>query len=197
MTELLIASSLGFAPHIVRVCYLLLLLGLGVVGYMEGGGTEEDYYLAGRGQGFLVTSLTIMATYFSGVALLGFPGAVYSNGIPAMFLALNLPVAGAAVFLLGDGIRKLGKEFGFVTPADMLAGYYGGTAVRLLAALMGALYVLPYVIIQIKAGGTLAQALFSETDSLRFFGWEISIYDAGATALSLVTMLYVLIGGMR
>ena len=82
------------------------------------------------------------------------------------------------------------------TLVGVLAGYYGGTAVRLLAALMGALYVLPYVIIQIKAGGTLAQALFYETDSLRFFGWEISIYDAGATALSLVTMLYVLIGGM-
>ena len=190
-------QSLGYAPHIVLAFYLVMLLGLGVAGWMKSRGTEEDYYLAGRGQGLLVTALTIMATYFSGVALLGFPGAVYSNGVAAMFLALNLPVAGAAVYLLGNGIRKLGKAHGYVTPADMLADYYGGNAIRLLAALMGALYVLPYVIIQIKAGGTLAESLFAETGSVSLFGWELSMYDAGATALSVVTMIYVLIGGMR
>ena len=98
MDIVLAATDLGLAPHVVLVCYLLILLGLGIVGYLRGKATEEDYYLAGRNQGLLVTSLTIMATFFSGVALLGFPGLVYEHGVSAMFLALNLPVAGAAVF---------------------------------------------------------------------------------------------------
>ena len=46
-------------------------------------GTEEDYYLAGRGQGLLVTSLTIMATFFRS-RLVSFPGMVYENGVSAM-----------------------------------------------------------------------------------------------------------------
>ena len=102
-------ADLGNTPHVVLVIYLIILLTLGIFGYQRSKGTEEDYYLAGRGQGLLVTSLTIMATFFSGVALLGFPGMVYENGFSAMFIALNLPVAGAAVYLLGNGIRKLGQ----------------------------------------------------------------------------------------
>jgi len=186
MDIILAATDLGRAPHVVLVCYLLVLLGLGILGYLRGKATEEDYYLAGRGQGLLVTSLTIMATFFSGVALLGFPGLVYEHGVSAMFLALNLPVAGAAVYLLGNGIRKLGKARGYVSPGDMIAGYYGGSMIRIVAAVLGILYVLPYIIIQIKAGGLLAQTLFGE-----------DMYNTGATALSAVTLVYVLVGGMR
>jgi len=186
MDIILAATDLGHAPHVVLVCYLLILLGLGIVGYLRGKATEEDYYLAGRGQGLLVTSLTIMATFFSGVALLGFPGMVYEHGVSAMFLALNLPVAGAAVYLLGNGIRKLGKARGYVSPGDMIAGYYGGSMIRIVAAVLGILYVLPYIIIQIKAGGLLAQTLFGE-----------DMYNTGAVALSAVTLVYVLVGGMR
>ncbi|MCP4847272.1 MAG: hypothetical protein GY899_04910, partial [Verrucomicrobiaceae bacterium] len=81
MDIVLASTDLGRAPHVVLVCYLLILLGLGILGYLRGKATEEDYYLAGRGQGLLVTSLTIMATFFSGVALLGFPGMVYEHGV--------------------------------------------------------------------------------------------------------------------
>jgi len=53
--------------------YMVFLVALCIVGYLKGKATEEDYYLAGRGQGTLVTSLTIMATFFSSAALLGIP----------------------------------------------------------------------------------------------------------------------------
>ena len=61
--------------------YLLLLLVLGFVGYLKSRGGEEDYYLAGRDQGWLISSLTIMATFFSSFALLGAPGMVYREGV--------------------------------------------------------------------------------------------------------------------
>jgi len=74
---LLAASDLGNTPYVVLAGYLLLLLALGVFSLIKSRGAkdaEADYYLAGRGQGLLVTSLTIMATYFSGFAILTFPG---------------------------------------------------------------------------------------------------------------------------
>ena len=67
-------ATSSYLPHILLGAYMLLLIGLCVVGYRKGKATEEDYYLAGRGQGVLVTSLTIMATMFSSAALLGIPG---------------------------------------------------------------------------------------------------------------------------
>lgn len=192
------SDELGTVAYVVLGLYLVLLLGLGFLGHLRGKATEEDFYLAGRGQGLWVTALTIMATYFSGFAMLTFPGWIYQWGIAPMLLALNLPVAGAAIFVIGNRVRKIGAARGFVTPADMVADYFGGSnPLRWLVAVVGMFYVIPYVIIQIKAGGHLAEGLFTGVDSIRLLGFELSIYDAGATALSVVTMIYVLVGGMR
>ena len=187
----------GHLPHFMLGGYMLLLVWLCYLGYRKGKTTEEDYYLAGRGQGTIVTSLTIMATFFSSAALLGIPGVVYRDGVSFFLFALNLPVAGAAVYLLGDRMRKLGKARAYVTPADLVGDYYGGAEVRLLAAATSALYVLPYVIMQIKAGGYLAQRLFPDAPPLEFFGSSFTMYETGVWALSFLTMAYVLVGGMR
>jgi SSS family solute:Na+ symporter len=115
-----------------------------------------------------------------------------------MLLTLNLPVAGAAIFLIGNRVRRIGAAKGFVTPSDLVADYFKDSGLlRNLVAVVGMLYVIPYVIIQIKAGGHLAEALFAGVDSIRFWGMELTVYDAGAAALSAVTMIYVLVGGMR
>ncbi|MFP6900809.1 MAG: sodium:solute symporter family protein, partial [Opitutales bacterium] len=89
------------------------------------------------------------------------------------------------------------KARGYVTPADMVGDYYGGSAVRLLAAATSALYVLPYVIMQIKAGGYLSQRLFPNAPPLEFLGGSFTMYETGVWALSFLTMAYVLVGGMR
>lgn len=194
-------TGLGSLSFLVLGGYLLLLLGLGVAGLMKSRrarDAESDYYLAGRNQGLVVTSLTIMATYFSGFAILTFPGWVYAHGIAPMLFALNLPVAAAGIYLLGSRIRALGQRHGHITPADLISHHYGDSrALRGLVALVGALYVIPYVVMQIKAGGILAQGLFQEVDHLVLFGQQITIEETGVAVLSLVTMIYVLAGGMR
>ena len=155
--------SLGTWPYIVLAFYLVGLLSLGVISLLRSRratNAETDYYLAGRGQGVIVTSLTIMATFFSSFAILTFPGWIYEGGIAPMLYALNLPVAAVAIYLLGNRIRRIGRKRGYITPADMVADYYGDSpALRIIVALTGALYVIPYVVIQIKGGGLLADGL--------------------------------------
>lgn len=193
--------SLGVTPHIILGIYLVGLLALGIIGLLKGRkakNAEDDYYLASRGQGVIVTSLTIMATYFSGVAMLGFPGLVYASGIAPMLMALNLPVAAGAIYILGNRIRRIGTKRGYITPADMVTDYYGQSQlIRIVIAIAGALYVIPYVIIQIKAGGFLAKGLFPDVEPFHLLGLKITMEHAGIGALSIVTMVYVIIGGMR
>ena len=202
MNTLLLAqtavSGLGYLPVVVLGVYLCLLLSLGVYGYIKSKMTEEDYYLAGRRQGFVVTSLTIMATFFSSAAMLGVPGALYSEGVVFLAFAINLPIGGAAVYLMGSRIARLGRARGYVTPADMVADYYdNSTTVRILVALLGFLYVVPYVIIQMKAGGHLAQQMFPGTSTIMLLGFEVDVFAVGTTVLSFVMMVYILVGGMR
>ena len=181
-------EDFGYLPHIILVAYLFMLLVIGVIGYRRSKVGEEDYYLAGRGQGWLVSSLTIMATFFSSFALLGAPGMVYRDGVVFALFSLNVPLSGAAVYFLGSKIYKMGKKKGFVTPADMICDHYGSdVALRLLVAFTGFLYAVPYVVMQIQAGGILAEQLFPGDNS----------FVVGAILLSLITMIYIMIGGMR
>ena len=180
-------SDLGSTPYYVMAGYLVLLLVLGLFGWLKSKSSEEDYYLAGRSQGWLVSSLTIMATFFSSFALLGAPGLVYREGVVFALFSLNVPVAGLSVYLLGSRIWKLGRKFGYVTPGDMVADYYGSKlSLRLLVAIAAVLYAIPYVVMQIQAGGLLSQDLFGE-----------EYFTRGAIILAGITTLYIMIGGMR
>lgn len=182
------SNDLGSMPYVILGMYLLMLLVFGLLGYLKSTNSEEDYYLAGRDQGWVVSALTIMATFFSTFALLGAPGTVYKEGVIFALFSLNVPMAGAAVYFLGSRIRKIGRAKGYVTPADMIADYYDSpVGLRLLVALIGCLYAIPYVVMQIKAGGLLADEMFPGAHS---FEW-------GCVILALITMLYIMIGGMR
>ena len=100
--------------------YLCLLLALGVLGFIKSRNTEEDYYLAGRSQGWVVSALTIMATFFSSFAFLGQPGLVYKEGAAFSLFALTVPVAALVVYLVGSRISAAGRPRGFITPGDIV-----------------------------------------------------------------------------
>lgn len=195
-------AKLGSLPAWVLVFYLLVLLVLGWFGWKRSHADEEDYYLAGRGQGWLVSSVTIMATFFSSFALLGAPGMVYRDGVMFALFSLNVPFAGLCVYLLGSRIWKLGRAFSYVTPGDMVADYYASRyLLRILVAIASVLYVLPYVVMQIQSGGIISEKLFpgSYTLGIASWGlhWQVSSFELGAIVLAAVTMVYIMIGGMR
>ena len=178
----------GVAVSIIAA-YLILLLVIGWMGHRASQTGEEDYYLAGRNQGWLVSTLTIMATFLSSFALLGAPGMVYREGVVVALMSLNIPVAGFCIYFLGRRIWKAGKSGGFVTPADMICAHYGNTVtLRLLVAVTGMLFAIPYVMMQIKAGGDMAAVLFRDAEHA---------YEIGAIVLALITAAYIMIGGMR
>jgi SSS family solute:Na+ symporter len=113
---------------------------------------------------------------------------VYRDGVVFALFSLNVPLAGAAVYILGSRIRSIGRKHGYLTPGEMIAAHYKSpVALRLLVALIGVLYTLPYVVIQIQAGGILSQQMFPGADA----------FETGAVLLAIVTMLYIMIGGMR
>ena len=175
---------------LVMLClYLCLLLVLGFLGWRRSRNTEEDYYLAGRNQGWIVSALTIMATFFSSFAFLGQPGLVYKEGAAFALFALNVPVAAMVVYLIGCKISAAGRRHGYITPGDMICAHYGDSVLlRVLVALVGFLYAVPYVVIQLDAGGLVSATTFPGSEGAFLYG----IY-----ALAGVTVIYIMIGGMR
>ncbi len=184
-----VVNELGNLPYLFIGGYLVMLLVIGYIGYRRSvTASEEDYYLAGRNQGWIVTSLTIMATFFSSAALLGVPGSVYKEGVVFTVFALNVPLSGALVYVFGSRISRLGRAKGYVTQADMISDYYDSpVALRLLTALVGFLYAVPYIVMQIRAGGIISQQMFNAPHA----------FEIGSTALAVIMMVYIIVGGMR
>ena len=195
-------------PLVVIFLYLAVTFGIGSFAWWRGRVTADDYYISARSQGYLVTALAIMATFFSAFAMLGAPGMLYQGGIGFVFFMLNVPICGALIWIIGKPLWALGKRHGYITPSDLVADYYNSDLLRVLIALLGIVYIIPYAVLQFKGGGYLFQVITQNSDvhagwfelsggMIRIGPLAASTYVFGALLLASITMIYTIMGGMR
>lgn len=150
--------------------------------------SPTGYFLGGRSLGPLTLVMTIAASFFSMYSFMGAYGITWRLGMNFLnqgwWMLMFLSWAGV---WLGARIWLLGKRFGFITPADLLAHYYDSRAVRGLVVVLGLLIVFPYAAIQFSGVGKMIEG---------FSGGAIS-YDVGVVAFLLFTAAYTLVSGMR
>lgn len=180
MEPWVVATSLIFL-------YLIATIVIGVVANRRLTASMEDFLLYGRQAGFIVLYLTVVATFHSAFAFLGSGGYFYSRGIGFWAAGTWTILVGAITYTLGTRIWALGKKFGYVTPADMLADFYESEAVRVLVAVVSVLFTILYI--QVQAAG-LGYILSVATGDRISFG--------AATAILLVIAAgYLMAGGLR
>jgi len=168
--------------------YSILMI---VVGYLAGRvfrRTVEDFYVLSRTAGFIVTFLAIAATYHSAFAFLTSVAVYATTGITFWVGSMAWTTL-AAVFgyLYGVRLFRVGKAKGFISPADLLADFYGGEAIRVVTALIQALFVIAYITIQ-----AIGLGLILDIGSAGHIP-----YTYGSLIFVLVAAAYVAIGGLR
>jgi SSS family solute:Na+ symporter len=170
------------------IVYTLAMLAIGYIAWKRFRGTIEDFYLASRTVGGLVLFLTLAATYHSAFAFLT-SVAVFSRSGVSFWIASMAWTTLAAVggYVLGKRFYLLGKARGFITPADLLADFYGSEAVRVLTALLQALFVIGYIVVQAIGLGIILSIAS---------GGAIS-YEVAALTFMAATALYLILGGNR
>ncbi|HYY48363.1 MAG TPA: sodium:solute symporter family protein [Thermoplasmata archaeon] len=148
----------------------------------------EDFWVASRRLGFLVTFLSISATYHSAFAVLTSTAVSATQGVAWWVGSFAwTTVAALVVWLIGPRMWHLGRRYGYVTLADMISDFYQSRGLRILVASVMAVFVVPYVTVQ-----AIAYGLILDIGS----GGAIP-YEVGALALSLVTVAYIIVGGQR
>ncbi len=174
---------------LVVTSYLAIVLAAGLAARRRGAGRGPEgapsYYLAGRLLGPLAVLVTMAATNFSGFTVVGFAGAGYRTGLgfyPVMAFGTGLMAVSFA--LIGLPAHRLGRRYGWVTPAELIGARFGRGAAGLTACAM-ALFTLPYLAIQPMAAGYALEALLGLP------------YALGAATVTLVVVLYVFAGGLR
>jgi SSS family solute:Na+ symporter len=167
--------------------YLLVTILLGVVANRRLSIDMEDFLLYGRKAGFLVLYLTVVATYHSAFAFLGSGGFFYTHGIGFWDAGTWTILVGAITYVLGSRIWALGKRFGYITPADMLADFYESEAVRVVTAIVSVLFTILYIQVQAQGLGYILSV--ASGDRIPF--------EVGTLILLVVAAGYLVAGGLR
>ena len=167
--------------------YLIATIVIGILANRKGTANMEDFFLYGRQAGFIVLYLTVVATFHSAFAFLGSGGFFFTHGIGFWMAGTWTVLVGGITFTLGTRIWALGKRFGYITPADMIADFYESESVRVIVALVSVVFTLIYI--QVQATG-LGYILSVATGDRIPFGWASLI-------LLVVAAGYLMVGGLR
>ncbi|HJM81545.1 MAG TPA: sodium:solute symporter family protein [Candidatus Poseidoniia archaeon] len=172
---------------IILAIYLAVSIGIGIYGRSKED-NAEDYFVASRKINPWVLFCTLAATNFSAFFFLGFAGASYRAGWGFYgIMAMGTSLVGLSILLLGVPIHKLGREKGYVTPPELIAGETNSKHLGWLYGIVLVVFTLPYLATQPMGAGILLETLS---------GGEIP-YFTGALLLTCVMIVYLVLGGMK
>ncbi len=151
-------------------------------------GSFEDYAIASRSLGVIAQGLSFSATYFSAFAFLGVVSMNYNHGMAYWTISpLTTALTAIVGWLVGRRVWRLGKRYGYISLGDLVGDYYQSDLIRLLVALVGVIFVVPYIGTQMTAAGYVFNVV---TDGM-------FPVETGAFAFLILTIVYVVVGGLR
>ena len=172
---------------IILAIYLAVSISIGLYGRSKED-SAEDYFVASRKINPWILFCTLAATNFSAFFFLGFAGASYRAGWGFYgIMAMGTSLVGLSILLLGIPIHRLGKEKGYVTPPELIAGETNSKYLGWIYGSVLVVFTLPYLATQPMGAGILLETLS---------GGEIP-YFTGALLLTCVMIVYLVLGGMK
>ncbi len=169
------------------VLYVAATVFIGVWANRRGTSSMEDFFLYGRQAGFVVLYLTVVATFHSAFAFLGSGGFFFTHGIGFWMAGTWTVLVGAITYTLGTRIWALGKKFGYMTPADLIADFYESETVRVAVAVVSVVFTLLYIQAQAQGLGYILSVATGDRISFELASLVLLIVAAG----------YLLVGGLR
>ena len=165
--------------------YLALLIGIGLAGYKKQK-TSEDFLLGGRKLNYLIIAISAHASDMSSWLFMGFPAAIYANGLIECWTAIGLFIG---MFLswqfIAPRLRKITEKYKAITLSSYFAKRFNDTSgiLRIITALMTLVFFTFYI-----TAGFLSMGIIAETA----FGIDFHLAILTST---LVVIFYTFIGG--
>ena len=146
----------------------------------------DGFVLGGRSVGPWLTAFSFGTSYFSAVIFIGYAGRFGWNfGLASTWIGLGNAFIGSlmAWMLLGRRTRVMTQHLGSRTMPDFFGLRYKSKTLRLVAAVIVFVFLIPYTASLFNG---LAQ-LFSASFSLPYWGWVL--------IMAVLTGVYVIVGG--
>jgi solute:Na+ symporter, SSS family len=179
----------------------------------------EQWSVAGRGFGVIFVWLLMAGEIYTTFAFLGASGWAYSRGGPALYIITYLTLAYAVSFFILPQLWEYGKKHGIQTQSDFFQARYGSKYLAAAVALIGIIFIIPYIQLQLTGLGIIMEttsyggiskawamfiafglvAIFMFTSGIRAIAWVGVIKDVlllSAAVFLGIALPYIYFGGI-
>ncbi|MDE2975996.1 MAG: hypothetical protein OXU63_00580 [Acidobacteriota bacterium] len=154
---------------VVLIClliYFALCIGVGVWA-LRRTKSSQDFFMAGRELGIIVTAFALFSSTLSGFGFVGGPGLVYSQGMTSVWMIVCGTVASCfTFFLVAKRLRIFSEVYQTVSLPDTVALRYRSEVTRFLTAVAIILGVVGYLAAQVMAMAVVLQEILNNVDGM-------------------------------
>ncbi len=170
---------------VLLIIFFGIMIGVGV--YSRKSATDVNgFVLGGRSVGPWLTAFAYGTSYFSAVVFVGYAGQFgYKYGLASTWIGIGNALIGSllAWVVLGRRTRVMSKHLGSATMPDFLGKRYHSRAIRVAAALISFIFLIPYT-----------ASVYNGLS--RLFGMAFNVpYSVCVIVMALLTGVYVILGG--
>jgi len=139
------------ATGIFCACFLLVTLaGFWAVRWKRSDlNSLEEWGLAGRRFGTLVTWFLIGGDFYTAYTVIAVPAALYGTGAPGFFAIPYCILLYPYMMLVLPRLWQVCHRHGYITLADFVRGRFGSRSLSIAIALTGILATMPYIALQL------------------------------------------------
>ena len=158
--------SESFYPWMILAIYAVLGVTVAAVARQRMGAGMNEFFLANRQLGGIVSALTYAATTYSAFMMVGLAGLTYKLGVGAFGFEVTYLCGLALVVFFGPRFWLVGRKFDYLTHAQLLTDRYQSRTVGILSALLCLVFLIPYAAIQLMGIGYLLSGVSQGAISL-------------------------------
>jgi len=147
----------------------------------------EQWAVGGRNIGLFLIWFLMAGEIYTAFTFLGVPGYAYVYGAPAYYALSYGVLAYALSYFILPKIWRVSKKRGVVTQPDFFKERYNSRALGLLVAIVGVVFMVPYLELQVSA----------ITDILSVMGYNLILPAYVMIATFAIVAGYVILNGMK
>ena len=117
----------------------------------------EQWTVAGRGFGVIFVWLLMAGEVYTTFAFLGASGWAYSRGGPTLYVIAYVTLAYVISFFILPEIWEAGRKFTLHTESDFFQQRYGSKPLASLVAIVGVIFIVPYLQLQLTGLGIIVE----------------------------------------
>ena len=143
---------------ILTIFIVLGIVGIGAIG-MSGRRSRslDDWTVSGRGFARWTSWFLQAGESLTTFSFLGLAGIAFGGGVSAVFALAYLSISSIGLYFVTPRIWKLGKQRGYLTQADFFSDRFRSPLLGKVAAVIGAIFLLPYLQLQITGLGLIVE----------------------------------------